>query len=300
VSELPFCSIIVPTHRRPAQLGDCLTALAALDYPRERYEVIVVDDGGGAVPAAISGLADATLVARPRAGPAAARNAGAARAHGELLVFTDDDCRPHPDWLRRLAERHLAEPRLALGGRTLNALTNNVFSATSQLIIDVGYAQNNRDPKAARFFTTNNLAVPAAGFRRAGGFDDAFRTSEDRELCDRWIMSGGVLAYVPEAVVLHARELTFAGFVRQNFDYGRGAFRFHRKRRRSPAGPVAIEPSYYAALVRAALRAGRRGPTILALLLVWHLANSAGFAWQWFRLASPRWYRPRALAARWH
>src|SRR5439155_25866474 len=135
----PFCSVIVPTYRRPSQLRECLAALAELDYPRGRFEVIVVADGGGVSPEALAETLGervrATLLSGPRAGPAAARNAGAARARGELLAFTDDDCRPARSWLRRLAERHLEQPERALGGHTVNALAENVFSAASQLVI---------------------------------------------------------------------------------------------------------------------------------------------------------------------
>ena len=110
----PFCSVIVPTHRRPAQLAECLAALARLDYPPDRYEVIVVDDGGGmplddVLEPFRDRMAVSCLTGR-RAGPAAARNAGAARARGDLLAFTDDDCRPRPDWLRRLAGRGAPGP----------------------------------------------------------------------------------------------------------------------------------------------------------------------------------------------
>ena len=81
-------SIVVPTYRRPHQLADCLRSLAALDYPRDRFEVIVVDDGGE-TPLDTDGRAvSARDFASPwygseNAGPAAARNTGAEHATGE-------------------------------------------------------------------------------------------------------------------------------------------------------------------------------------------------------------------------
>jgi GT2 family glycosyltransferase len=286
VSDVPACSVVVPTHERPDALRGCLESLAALDYPRERYEVVVVDDGGreplDAVVAPFRERMHVELVSQARAGPGAARNAGVARAGGELVAFTDDDCRPRRDWLRRLADRFRTAPAEATGGRTVNALGGNPFSRAAQLVIDVGYRQSNEGPEDRRWFTTNNLAVPAAGFRAVGGFDPTFRTAEDRDFCSRWTAAGLQMSYEPRAVVEHAHDLTLASFTRVHFDYGRGSFRYHRKQRRR-GRPVAVEPSFYVALTREARRAG-----LLPPLLLWHLAHTAGFAWEWARTRATR------------
>ena len=101
VKNPPFFSIVVPTYQRPVQLAACLQALSRLDYARERFEVIVVDDGSPTPPkAVVESLRDRlqlTLHLQRHAGPAAARNAGAMRARGKYLAFTDDDCLPAAD-----------------------------------------------------------------------------------------------------------------------------------------------------------------------------------------------------------
>lgn len=289
----PLCSLIVPTHRRPEALADCLAAIAALDYPRCLLEVIVVDDGGGVpLDATVERLRDrleVRLLSQRRAGPAAARNRGAEAARGDLLAFTDDDCRPTPGWLRRLAAEHLRAPVAMLGGHTRNALVRNPFATTSQLIIDAGYAWHNRDPAAARFLTSNNMAVPAEGFRAVGGFDEGFVTSEDRELCDRWVGSGRRIHYLAEAVVEHAHPLDLHGFCRQHFAYGRGSWRFHVAHARRTGRRIRLDPVFYLGLHRRALRERGAAPaTALQLaLLAWHVTNSAGYLWQFWRSRRP-------------
>ncbi len=249
----------------------------------------MVDDGGGL---AAAGLTTAfrdrlrlVLLTQPHGGPAAARNLGAAHAQGELLLFTDDDCMPDPRWLQVLARRFVEAPERAAGGNTVNVLDDNLYASTSQLIIDVGYAHNNGGADTARFFTTNNLAVPAAGFRLVGGFDPSFQTSEDREFCTRWIDHGLRLDFDPSAVVNHAHDLSFRTFCRQHFAYGRGALRYHTKQARR-ANRVRIEPAYYRELVRAPFRRERPGKALVitALLGVWHVTNTAGFVFEWLRL----------------
>src|SRR5438552_18931735 len=103
----PRFSIIVPTYKRPAQLAACLQAIARLDYPRDGFEVIVVNDGSQAPPQALiasfKDRLDMTLLKQAHAGPGAARNTVAAKARGKSIAFTDDDCLPGPDWLRSVA-----------------------------------------------------------------------------------------------------------------------------------------------------------------------------------------------------
>src|SRR5205085_2187047 len=109
----PFFSIIIPTYARLERLAICLGALARLEYPRDRFEVIVVDDGSDRSPeSVISNFRDRfniILLKQSHAGPATARNAGARKAKGDLLAFTDDDCEPASDWLRALANRFGSE-----------------------------------------------------------------------------------------------------------------------------------------------------------------------------------------------
>src|SRR5205807_9152665 len=141
-------------------------------------------------------------------------------------------------------------------------------------LIDVGYAQNNSGPADRRWFTTNNLAVPTAGFRAIGGFDSSFRTAEDRDFCSRWVQSGLRMSYEPRAVVEHEHRHTLQSFLGVHFTYGRGAFRYRHKQQRE-GRPVGVEPSFYLALARAPLTGEhrRRWVALEGLLLLWHVAN---------------------------
>src|SRR6266498_390709 len=88
-------------------------------------------------------------------------------------------------------QRASGAPGTMVGGRTLNALPGNLCSTLSHLVVDAAYACYNADPDNARFFASNNLAVPTRRFLELGGFDPEFTTAEDRDLCARWLESGG-------------------------------------------------------------------------------------------------------------
>lgn len=278
-------SVVIPTRDRPERLAGCLASLAGLQTPRARFEVIVVDDGSrspmGPVVERFGDRLDVTWLRHPTSrGPAAARNAGAARARADVLVFTDDDCTATPGWLDgllRAAQGPGAGPGTLVGGRIENALPERPCSTASQLLI--AYLYDRQGPVDA-FFCTNNLAVRTDEFRALGGFDETFphAAGEDRELCDRFVHEGGRLVYAPDAIVRHAHRLGPLEFSRQHFRYGRAARHFQRVRARRGAPPVPLRPlSFYAGMLRYPF--GReRGPWLQAFLLgVSQLANAAGF-----------------------
>ncbi len=288
-SDHPFFSVVIPTHGRPTQLAHCLEALASLDYPRDRYEVIIVDDGSetpldsDVVP--FEKRLNLTLLRTPvNIGPAAARNRGGAQSKGDFLAFTDSDCVPARDWLQRLAERFAATPECAIGGLTINALEENVYATASQLLIAYLYSYYNADRDHAQFLTSCNLSLPLELFRRINGFDDSFplAAAEDRDLCDRWLHHGYRMIVAPEVIVYHAHPLTFRTFWRQHFNYGRGAFHFHRMRRARGRGPVRLEPlRFYLRLLKYPFMETSGAPALLisGLMFCSQVANAAGFFW---------------------
>ncbi|MBC7925547.1 MAG: hypothetical protein H7039_07810 [Bryobacteraceae bacterium] len=135
------------------------------------------------------------------------------------------------------------------------------------------------------FFTSNNLAFPCEQLKRLGGFDVSFplAAGEDRELCQRWARAGLPLRFVAAARVYHEHALTPGSFVRQHFNYGRGAFQFHRLRSRQSDGKIRVEPlSFYRDLLLYPLT---QSPTLRGLggsglLLLSQVSNVAGYFWE--------------------
>ena len=285
--SLPTFSIVIASRDRPAQLTRCLASIEQLDYPRELLSIIVVDDGSNPpLESAVQPFLDSMplqLVVQSGAGPAAARNRGAAVAKGRFIAFTDDDCRPQSDWLVCLARRLMLSPERVVGGRTVNGLPDNPYSTASQMLISFLYAYYNTHPDDARFLTTNNLAVSRELYHEVGGLDTRYlrAAAEDREFCDRWQQRGWKLTYTPEAVVYHEHALSLGSFWRQHWTYGRGAWRYRLARAARERGPVRVEPlRFYARLLGTPRVSGMplaRAMGISALLLLTQVANAGGF-----------------------
>lgn len=205
----PTVSIVIPTFRRPDALRETLEALACLDYPADRYEVIVVDDGSGdETPNVVRELAPrfASLKyhGQENGGAGRARNQGARLARGEVLIFLDDDMTVPPTLIRQ----HLAvldyfgpcvvcgyrefAPRLAealgqtpFGRFRMEAEPRQEGWEPDREVSD--HLAENCVPHPSGAVTANNFVIRRRDFYQLGGFDEEFPYAgyEDQEFSFR-------------------------------------------------------------------------------------------------------------------
>jgi len=248
---VPRVSVVVPTRDRPDRLAVCL---AALERQTEAdLEIVVVDDASrdaAAVAAVVLAAPRARLVRGAGRGPAAARNAGVRAARAAVVCFTDDDCEPVPAWAAALTARvaGAATPGPdAAAGPTRNGRPRSVVAAAAQAVA-THLAEATIDAAGhMRFAPTSNLACRAE-VCAAVPFDESYplAAGEDRDWCARMLAWGYRLASEPRAVVVHRQNLDLPAFLRQQFGYGRGAYRFRRRHESFRS----LEPaSFYAGLI---------------------------------------------------
>lgn len=282
-------SIIVPTYNRPEQLTNCLRAISSLNLPARRFETVVVDDGTESnlkeVFDRFTGRINLRTIKQNNSGPSRARNAGAKVARGDFLAFTDDDCEPDENWLNVLGDSLTKNPDCIVGGRTLNALDNNIYSTTSQLICDLVYEHLNVNSRDAKFFCTNNMALARQKFCEIGGFDERFKAAEDRDFCHRWLAKGLKMIYCPQAIVRHGRNLNLCEFMSQHFNYGRGSFMYREKNEAQNMNNYisALRFNYNPmnlVVYPLSKNKGFRGASILVLMLLWQIMNTSGFLYE--------------------
>src|SRR5205823_12054709 len=133
----PGISVIVPTHNRVESLERCLARLAAQETS-EPVEIIVVDDGSDVaeqVAGVVARTPGARLLRQARHWPAAARNAGVGAAVGSVVCFTDDDCEPDPNWVRRLADAVRSGADVA-AGTTTNGKPGSWFARAAHVQVE--------------------------------------------------------------------------------------------------------------------------------------------------------------------
>lgn len=214
----------MPTFKRPDALRATLDALIRVDYPHDLYEVIVVDDGSGDSTAEVVGELTAnghpiTYIHQENAGVACARNVGAARARGKLLIFLDDDILVKRDHVKRhLAVREqygdcLVNGHWEFSPETRAALESTPFGRYRLEIEDwVKTGIEKEEIRDGRLrpsgVTACNLSISAKLFRRLGGFDEAFPFAgcEDQDFSHRAKLAKCTFIYDPGIRLLHNDE----------------------------------------------------------------------------------------------
>jgi GT2 family glycosyltransferase len=201
-SSSPTISVVIPTYHRPDALRETLAALAALDYSRESYELIVVDDGADpSTGAVVDQFRDGTwaprlLVGEGR-GAATARNRGAEVARNELLLFCDDDVIVGRSHLHRHVEvQKLRGPCMCTSFSELDQRVERVLETKAfgryWLSLEASYWAAVPKPEAdglaeLDLLSARNLCLPRAGFEGLNGFDEGFpfAGAEDQDLSIR-------------------------------------------------------------------------------------------------------------------
>lgn len=194
-------SVVAPTIGSEANLSAFLDGIERQTLARERYEVILVFDGA-AIPSAIvprlaaNGIQVLTL--ERRSGPPIARNAGAARAHGEFLVSADDDVVPSPEWLSSAAARLAREPDLDV----IEGVTLKPGGRTVRM-------HGDESPQ----YILCNLFVRRSLFEKIGGFHTGYFDAsngvffrEDADLGYTLEAAGAKVGREPSATVTHPIE----------------------------------------------------------------------------------------------
>lgn len=232
-----FISIVIPTFNRGEKLTRTLEPLLAQDYAD--YEIILSDDGSTDNTAEIAARFPRVIYVRQEnRGPAAARNRGIVRARGDVIAFTDDDCRVPPDWLARLADGYARYPEVAGVGGYLDPpeeiVARNLFARYERFVTRELYRQGNieRVGGLADYPAggTSNMSYRKTILDQVGGFDEWFPypAAEDHDLRVRVHARGYALLYLPLRVE-HLRAYSLRGFVRQSITRGRGVARWEYK-----------------------------------------------------------------------
>ena len=246
----PRVSVIVPVRNAERTLDTTLSHLAALDYPKDRLELILADGGSSDGTVAIARRWQRehphvkVVEAADCKSPGHARNAALEQATGEFVLFTDGDCAPNPDWVRQILAPFFTDEQIgAVGGELLTLRTepdNETESYCEQVgflrvsgrcgVRDSGYLPMPRQlaPHEVNggdfspFFATANVAFRRSALDRASGRFWDEPTGEDVDLSLRVQKSGYRLYFAKEAVVRHMHRVALESHLKQWYGYGFG------------------------------------------------------------------------------
>lgn len=164
-------------------------------------------------------LANVRLVRQNNAGPAAARNRGAREASGSIILFTDDDCVPQPNWVEEMLEP-FGDPEVVGAKGTYRTRQRSLVARFVQIEYEDRYRLVARQPDI------DFIDTYSAGFRRhrffeMGGYDRSFPVAcaEDVELSYRMSARGWKMRFAPSAIVYHTHPESLARYLRKKYKF---------------------------------------------------------------------------------
>ena len=204
----PLISVIIPHYNDLANLERCLTFLSAQTLPKGQFEVIVADNNSRCGIEEVRRVCGdfVRVVPAPIPGAGPARNVAVEASRGRYLAFTDEDCKPAPNWLERGLEA-LSTSEM-VGGRVEVEYEDPACPTAVEAFERVFAFNVRRYVEKLGFGVTANMFVPRGVFDRVGGFRP--EGPDDLEWGQRATAAGYRWRYRPEVVVAHPARRDWA------------------------------------------------------------------------------------------
>jgi len=196
LDDLPFVSVIIPLFNEEAYVGLTLKALQEVNYPRDLYEVIVVDNGSTDRSREIASSFDVNLIEEPDLKVGGVRNAGANVAKGDIFAFLDSDCLIQKEWISASVERLKTAEVGAVGGNGM-LRPDPTWVETAWVIDNFPIKSRVNSLGGGSFILTKQL------FLQCGGFDPSLNAGEDTKLSKAITERGYQLEFVPSCAIIH-------------------------------------------------------------------------------------------------
>ncbi|MEI7731085.1 MAG: glycosyltransferase [Verrucomicrobiota bacterium] len=217
--QCPKVSVVVASYNGGRTLKACLDSLGKLNYPN--YEVILVDDGStDATPQIASLYHNIRYIRHENRGLSVARNTGIALAEGEIVAFTDSDCRADEDWLYYLVGDLTSSKFTGIGGHNFLPPEDSLIAA-AVMASPGGPAHVMLNDRLAEHIPGCNMAFYKWALDEIGGFDPIYRKAgDDVDVCWRLQQRGYRIGFTPAGFVWHYRRSTVNAYLKQQGGYG--------------------------------------------------------------------------------
>lgn len=211
-------SVIVPVYN-DRRVEACIVSLLAQDYPKELYEIIVVDNNSKDSIREIIQHFKVKYLREEKRGSYSARNKGLELASGDIAVFIDADCVADPHWLSELLKGFEDTKVGGIGGRIVKLEPQTWVQANAEDLVEQQITPQYLPFYDAPYIVTANAAYRMSILRSLKGFDAQFRSGGDVDLAWRVQAEGFKIITTPGAIVHHAARETVKGYFKQFFNY---------------------------------------------------------------------------------
>jgi GT2 family glycosyltransferase len=231
-------SIILPVCHGGRFLQAALKSIAGLDFPREKFEVLLAGSEADHeltqfVESAPAGRNIDLKLSTATASKAAQLNAAISMARGRIFVFADDDCVFFPDWLEKIGRVFKEMPEIgAVGGVDRTAQDEPPFNIAIDYVLNsfvgTGGLRRGRGLKVGKYYpklwnmairrdVAHSISTGLGPHGRRQVFNEKLEVHEDVELIDRIERTGKRIVFAPEITVMHSRDTTLRSFTVRSF-----------------------------------------------------------------------------------
>ncbi|HKD78138.1 MAG TPA: glycosyltransferase [Candidatus Angelobacter sp.] len=194
-------SIIIPALNEEKMIGRCLTSLTTLDFARNHFEVILVDNGSRdrtiEIAQSFQDRLDLRILEKTGVRISGLRNLGAQSARGEIVAFLDADCLAPKEWLHCILE-------LGPGGNVGVIGAHYLLPDDSSWVGRTWHRYQEAEKSGeVSHVPAGDLIMRRDDFLRLRGFDETIQTNEDYELCERVRKAGMTVRAYPQIGVVH-------------------------------------------------------------------------------------------------
>jgi glycosyltransferase involved in cell wall biosynthesis len=269
-------SIVLCTYNREKHIEQCLKSLVNQNFPRDQYEIIVVDDGStDSTRELVAKFPVKIITHKINKGIAAARNTGLKNAKGDIFICFDDDCYADKNWLKNLAYTYKKYDLNDISGIAgIIKLLNKPSGIIEKYMDKIGYAnpspltyvrskslfmrfysyiknmfapnlQIHRRPFEVGEIWGANCSFPIAVLKSVNGWDENLSGVEDTDLCDRINKKFNDRKFIctKNAIIFHDHRLSYKNFLKKPYSRGPATLNFYIKNKKIPPifpFPIAI------------------------------------------------------------
>lgn len=220
---MPFISVIIPVLNGQKTIARCLESIREQTYDPQNYEILVVDNGSeDNTVSVVKQFPEVILLHEERRNSYLARNLGARYAHGQILAFTDADCRAADrKWLSSIAR--------AFNDSSVGGICGEIKADDPETLVerfqahqDIFSQRTFQHSRTGSYPLTANAAYRREVFDKLGGFDEELFSGGDLEFALRVEKSGYAIKTCWDCIVLHKHRANLRDLWRQYTRYGQG------------------------------------------------------------------------------
>jgi cellulose synthase/poly-beta-1,6-N-acetylglucosamine synthase-like glycosyltransferase len=233
MENLPFVSIIVPAYNAERIIQGCIEALLNQDYPKDRYETIVVDNNSRDKTAQIVKKYPVSYVEEKAIqGAYAARNRGINQAKGQILAFIDADCVASREWIKKGVDSFTED--------TVGCIAGGIKGYRPRNYVEEYLCERNMITQEEKtvdlpfpYAKTANAFYKKLIFDKIGFFEEKWISGGDADLSWRMQLETKYkIKFVPEAHVFHKHRSTILSMFMQCINWGIGYTLLYKKYQR--------------------------------------------------------------------